>query len=362
MNLNDLNDKKSIFWILQISGWIALGLIYLGLYYREYINDPKSMFGLFLTYLTGFLISFLLRCFYKRIHYQSRSIINLSIIVVISSIVAANFWYWLDIGLSIPLYETGWYNKNITLQRYMSSTYWHAFILGTWSALYFVIKLWIEWNLQKERTEKAIALAQSAQLQMLRYQLNPHFLFNSLNSIRALIDEDKKNAKAMITELSEFLRYSLISKNYSDVPLKQELEAVRHYFRIEKKRYEDKLEVKFDIDPVAEEYPVLSFLIHPLVENAVKYGMQTSPMPLKINLKALVINGTLQLEVCNSGKWVEPLPEMGNNPTGTGTGLDNIRQRLENAFPENHKLDIRKNETNVCIKIEINKDLKPAYE
>jgi len=355
MNLLNLKDKKSVFWLLQISGWLLLGLIYLVLYYRNYIGDPKAIVAIFLTYLTGFLISLLLRFYYKRIDYQRQSILYLSILVIISSVTAGILWFWLDILLSIPLHETDWLDKVLNVQRFFSETFWHAFVLGTWSALYFAIKLWVEWNLQKDRTEKANALAQAAQLQMLRYQLNPHFLFNALNSIRALVDENKKHAKDMITELSEFLRYSLISKNFADIPLKQEFEAIRHYFKIEKKRYEEKLDVRYEIDSLAEEYPVLSFLIHPLVENAVKYGMQTSPMPLRITLCAKVYGETLRLEVCNSGHWIEPEMQAVEARQGTGTGLNNIRQRLENAFPNRHGFEIIKNEGQVCVRIEINK-------
>jgi len=355
MNVNDFNNKKSVFWILQISGWLALAMIYMGLYYRQYLNDPKSLFAVLLTYITGFTASLFLRYFYRKINYQSRSIGNLSIIVLMSTIVVANLWFWSDVGLSVPIHDSGWFSKTISVQRYLSETYWHTFILGTWSALYFVIKLWVEWNLQKERTLNANALAQAAQLQMLRYQLNPHFLFNALNSIRALVDENQKHAKEMITELAEFLRYSLISKNYSDVPLKQELEAIRHYLRIEKKRYEEKLQIEYNINPLAEEYPVLSFLIHPLVENAVKYGMQTSSMPLRIWLKADVRDDALILEICNSGSWINRDSDYSNQNQGTGTGLENIRQRLENAFPDRYHFEVLKKVDQVCIRIEINK-------
>ena len=105
-----------------------------------------------------------------------------------------------------------------------------------WSILYFGIKYGNEWILEKERADKANLLAQSAQLQMLRYQLNPHFLFNSLNSIRALINEDQKASKEMVTELAEFLRYSLTSKDFANVPLREEIEAIQHYLSLEKKK------------------------------------------------------------------------------------------------------------------------------
>lgn len=355
MNVNDLKKNKTIFWILHASGWILLNLIYLFLYYRNYISDPKSILSVFLTYFVGFFISLGLRYFYQKIKYQDRSISQLSFIVLISSIVAAQFWFWSDIGLSIPLNDAGWYRENITLQMILSSTWWHSFILLTWSALYFLIKLWGEWTVQKERTEKANALAQSAQLKMLRYQLNPHFLFNSLNSIRALIDENQKHAKDMITELSEFLRYSLVSKDYSDVPLKEELEAIRHYFKIEKKRFEEKLEIEYHVNPLAEEYPVLSFLIHPLVENAVKYGMKTSAMPLRISINADVIKESLVLEICNSGIWIDHDSDYYTEKQSADIGLNNIRQRLENAYPDHYSFEIQKETDHVCIKIVISK-------
>ncbi len=360
MNIITLNDKKKIFWILQISGWSLLALLNFVLYFRSYIGEPAKVASVFITYFIGFFISLLLRWFYRKIDYTGRSIQYLSFVVIIGSVLAANLLYIVDVFLSIPLNEKEWLEKFLTLQTYISQTFWNAFTLGMWSALYFAINLWIEWNLQKGRAEKANALAHAAQLQMLRYQLNPHFLFNALNSIRALVDENQKHAKDMITELSEFLRYSLVSKNYSDVPLKQELEAVRHYLRIEKKRYEEKLQIEFDIDPLAEEYPVLSFLIHPLVENAVKYGMQTSPMPLTINIRAKVIKESLHLEVCNSGKWRGPAKQNDHGLSGTGTGLVNIQRRLENAFPGCHKFNILKNENQVCIKLDISKRLKEA--
>jgi two-component system, LytTR family, sensor kinase len=216
---------------------------------------------------------------------------------------------------------------------------------------YFGIKFWKDWNAEHDRAEKASLLAQSAQLQMLRYQLNPHFLFNSLNSIRAMVEEDKQTTRDMLTELAEFLRYSLVSKNYSDVPLREELNAIRHYFAIEKHRFEEDLELIYDIDPDAEEFPVLSFLIHPLVENAVKHGMRTSPMPLKIKIEAKLNMGNLTVTISNTGKWSPHSDSMNTN--GTGTGLTNIQARLEQAFPGRYRFEIGPKNDGVTAVIEI---------
>lgn len=353
MHSTEQSESKYLFWILNASGWLLLLLIYIVLYYSDRLGETRTILGLTITYITGFIVSIPLRYFYKKVDYQKRSILKLVAIVLIGSFVASNLWLIIDMLSSLPIQGTERLKTWLKLRFYINSIYSHLWVLTLWSTLYFIIKLWKAWTLQKERTEKATALAQAAQLQMLRYQLNPHFLFNALNSVRALIDEDTRNAKKVITELSEFLRYSLISKTYSDVPLSQELEAIRHYFAIEKIRYEEKLDVAFDIDPLAEDYPVLSFLIHPLIENAIKYGMQTSPMPLKIRVKAVVDNGNLKVEVSNTGKWLEPSEDKSGNKNSTGTGLENVRRRLENAFPDRHRLEIFEEEGWVCILLEI---------
>lgn len=347
--------QNSLFWILNIAGWVLLWLIYIFLYRLNRQVNQTVVLGLAITYFTGFCTSILLRAFYHHLHYQKRAILTLSLMVLAAAFISSNIWLILDLAGSYPLVGAAGLNRWFRFKFYFDNIYSHLWVMTLWSALYFIIKFWQAFIQAQARTEKANALAQAAQLQMLRYQLNPHFLFNALNSIRALIDEDTKNAKRVITELSEFLRYSLISKTYADVPLSHELEAIGHYFAIEKIRYEDKLEVKFEIDPLAEDYPVLSFLIHPLIENAIKYGMQTSPLPLKIRVQAMVNNGNLQVEVSNTGKWIEPLEAKASHQNGTGTGLENVRRRLENAFPNRHRFEIAEENGAVHILLEIRK-------
>lgn len=348
-----LTYNNKTFWLLNLVGWLLLGGISLMIYYPKFVAEHFDHVGYWLTYVSGFIISLGLREMYRRLNFQKMGIVNLSILIFITSLLSSHIWYWFDLTITAPI-KSGFapFLEDLTLRSYLYRTFSHSLPLLTWSGLYFGMKFWYEWDMQRYRTEQANALAQSAQLQMLRYQLNPHFLFNALNSIRALIEEDKKNAKNMITELSEFLRYSLISKDYADVPLINEVEAIKHYFAIEKKRYEEKLDVSFDIDPLAEDFPVLSFLIHPLTENAVKYGMLTSKLPLKILVTANVKGNTLHLKVCNTGKWIDPENNK-NNTNGTGTGLLNVQQRLANAFPNRHKFTTGEEDGMVCVKIEI---------
>ena len=189
----------------------------------------------------------------------------------------------------------------------------------------------------EEREKKARDLAQQAQLQMLRYQLNPHFLFNALNAIRALVLSDATRSRQVVTALSEYLRYSLRTANDLEVSLKEELTSLRSYLDIEKIRFEEDLEVCFEIEPEASGCMVLSVLLQPLVENAIKYGMQTSSMPLRIRLLGTIRDHQLHLEVANTGRWLTTDETDGRT---TRIGLRNLRQRLDQFYPARHSFAI----------------------
>lgn len=356
MELDSLKTRALSFWVLHISGWLIFTAATVGLSYWGKWTDLPQFLPFLTPYLIGFLVCIPLRFFYRGIRFHKFRL-KYSILTGISaSFVAANIWLWTELAISLFVNQPPYVRPPFTIgQIYLTNMYRRGIPLLAWTFLYLGIKIWREWKEQERRTKKASSLAQKAQLQMLRYQLNPHFLFNAMNSIRALIDEDEAKAREMITELSEFLRYSLDSRDYADIPLKHEIEAIRHYFAIQKKRYEDKLEVVYDIDPQAAEYPVLSFLVHPLVENAVKYGMRTSPLPLIVHLKAKVRNGALVVEVGNTGCWVEPEDRSAPPSAGTGTGLDNVRRRLGNAFPGRHRFEVVEGEGCVRLQLEIGK-------
>ncbi len=352
---NSLN-KLSLFWVLQISGWLLYGVIYYLIYYSAKDMDTANILGFSVTYVVAFLVTIIMRKLYQKLDYQHRSMLNVSGVVILSSIFFAIVWLYLDRFVSYPIYGVEKFQEaldKITWRKNVGQIYWNSFILFTWSTLYFLINFWRQWDEQIRRTEQAELLAHSAQLQMLRYQLNPHFLFNSLNSIRALIMEDQSNARDMVTELAELLRYSLISKNDGDVPLSEEISAIKHYFAIEKKRFEENLQVSFEIDPLAEEFPIPSFLVHPLVENAVKYGMETSGMPLKISIIAKVEDNKLSVFVRNGGKWLSEDDSERSRPAGTGVGLKNVRDRLENRFPGNHELKTYEEDQCVVVMISL---------
>lgn len=354
MNKNSIT--RFSFWHYQIIGWLVVKItvdiqILFNTVELQKKIEPKYLLYTLLVDIVAFSITVLMRYMYRPIYKKNYNVIKTILIIALISYLASIITYLMGyFPLSALFIEQ--YPKFV-ITKALSSIMWNFPFFFVWSLLYFGIKYWKQLSIEKERAEKASLLAQGAQLQMLRYQLNPHFLFNSLNSVWALIDEDKKASKEMIYELSEFLRYSLISKNIANVPLKQELEAVRLYFSIEKKRFEEKLEVTFDIDPKAEDYPVLSFLIHPLVENAVKYGMKTSPLPLQIVVSGKVTGENLLIQVKNTGKWIDSQPD---NSHSTGLGTKNIQLRLENAFPDRSRFWIETADGWVIASIAINSE------
>lgn len=354
LNVEKLKEHLSLYWLLQLIGWSGYAL-------DRYIQMPGHFFPVPFTYiLIAFGLSLCLRPIYRWVWTKSPSLLTVGLVSLLCSAFAAFLWLLVS-QIIFRLFQFGPYPKNVTLPGYLTETFIYTlshhkpFLFLSWSALYFGFKYWRGRQEQEQRALRAAALAQEAELKMLRYQINPHFLFNSLNSASALVREDPARAERMLGELSEFLRYSLVQSKVAAVPLGEELAAVRNYLDIEKIRFEDKLDVRFEVAPAAEHFQVPSFIIHPLVENAVKYGMQTSALPLLIEVKAQAQNGSLRIAVINSGKLITTLRAAPPSSNGVGIGLQNVRQRLEQTFPKQHRFDVFERDGRVHAELEISR-------
>ena len=344
----DFKKKLPSFWTIQLVGWI----VYFVVIYITFLTiaQPGNFLSLFLLKgfraLTGFfLTSAILRPVYKKLENR----LSIGWLVLLVLICATVFGFaWTAIEAAYVYLTNAAFNTNNYLARSPRIALDYAMTLAAWSAFYLGVKNWRRWQKERENALAAAALANKAQLEMLRYQLNPHFLFNALNSIRASVDEDSTRAKEMITRLSEFLRYSLLGESEKKIPLGEEIEAVRNYLAIEKIRFEEKLEIDFEIESRAEDFRVPCFLLNPLVENAVKHGLQTSAKPLKLKITAGLSGDKLILEVSNSGKL-----NGHENGNGTKIGLKNVRERLEKLFGANGKFELRQDGDFVKARIEI---------
>lgn len=175
-----------------------------------------------------------------------------------------------------------------------------------------------------------------AQLQALKLQLQPHFLFNTLNTITALVHRDPHAAERMVSGLSELLRFSLGTAGEQEVPLERELEVTRHYLDIQQVRFQDRLSVSFDVDADAPRAWVPSLLLQPLVENAIQHGLAPRAAAGRITIAARRKDGVLALEVSDDGVGEPPA----SPPRREGVGLGNSRARLQSLYGEAHRFEI----------------------
>lgn len=345
-------SQKPGFWFYQILGWL-LFTIGMKIYYSEReIISLITFIRFYITYLLGFLLTLSLRYYYQKILKKSQSIFFIIIKIIIASLVIHIIWVPIDILVSTPLLTSEElinllepFRQFSLMNYYKNNLFWYLVIL-LWSVLYIGLKFWIELIGTKEKSEKASLLAQKSQLQMLRYQLNPHFLFNSLNSIQALVYDDPKHADRMISELSDFLRFTLRDKDKLFIPLGEEVKIVEKYLSMEKTRFPERLTYTIDVTEQASKVEVIAFILQPFVENAVKHGMKTSQDILKISLKGYAELHRLYLEISNSGQWIE-------NNRNQGTGIQNVFDRLKMAYPNKYNTHIFKNPDSVCVLIEI---------
>jgi histidine kinase/histidine kinase/DNA gyrase B/HSP90-like ATPase len=198
-------------------------------------------------------------------------------------------------------------------------------------------------------SEQLQARLDQARLQALRLQLQPHFLFNTLNTITALVHRDPPSAERMVTGLSELLRVSLGTAGEQEVRLDRELEVLRHYIDIQLIRFSDRLSVRYDIDPAAREAMVPSLLLQPLVENAIKHGITPRSAAGQLHISVRRRNETLALEVIDDGVGAS-----GAKPLSEGVGLGNARARLASLYGTQHRFEAgprREGGFNVTIEI-----------
>ena len=185
-------------------------------------------------------------------------------------------------------------------------------------------------------------VARDAQLKMLRYQLNPHFLCNTLNAINSLVEiEESSKAQRMIVQLSKFLRYSLDNNPDTKIALEKEVSALKLYLEIEKTRFGDRLTLDFQIDEQARLAGIPSLLLQPLIENSMKHAIAKSEAGGTISLKASVENNKLVLELCDSGSDVKIQQSKILSSNGRGIGLRNTDERLDTLYPDNYDFSLK---------------------
>ena len=348
------------FWTLHILGWLAFGVIWyiasLPVYDELQVGAGMALVRVLINTSLGAFITLSFRPVYRLLWRHSESLFKISVIASVCSLVGSILWGIVFEYFKWPLDGVPFDEK--PLSHFMRSFVLTAFLLFAWSLLYFGIKSRQKLQLETERALKAEALAHRARIDMLRYQLNPHFLFNALNSIRALVSENHEKARQMVSGLSNYLRFALLDGD-EEISIGEEVEVIRHYLAIEKIRFEDRLEVSYQIDPEAEPAQIPALLIHPLVENALKHGMRTGISPLHILLEVVVHDSVLVIRVINTGS----LDRLSNRQENSaGIGLQNVRERLNQLYPNRHVFRLFQEAGNVVAEIALHNVPIPRAE
>jgi LytS/YehU family sensor histidine kinase len=202
---------------------------------------------------------------------------------------------------------------------------------------YFFERLRLAQAQQLRAAELQTKLAE-AQLENLRLQVQPHFLFNTLNTISSVMYEDVRAADSMIHQLSDLLRITLDASRSHEIPLREELEIARLYLDIMQKRFENKLRVTYSIDPSVDNSPVPQLILQPLLENSLRHGMRSGRTAMELYVAARRENGSLVLEVGDNGAGLGDVVPSG--VFGRGLGLSNIRDRLAQLYGEGQRFSI----------------------
>jgi sensor histidine kinase YesM len=329
-------DKNKAFWVLQSIGWTGYFTL------RSLSGIANSMGAMFVVHTllltaTGYSLTLLMASIFRRV-IAMRALLTaiLSLIVVI---VASSAFSFIETWSFATFLKP---NSKPVGVEYLGAILLNFSLLAAWSALYYGINYYLLLEEEIDQRVKLEGQASTAQLAMLRYQLNPHFLFNTLNSISTLVLlKQTERANAMLARLSSFLRYTLINEPTAQVTLAQEVETLKLYLEIEKMRFEDRLRPHFRIEPSTIGARLPSLLLQPLVENAIKYAVTPSETGADIWIKAERQGQGVRIEVADSGAGTA---SGFTSHESTGVGLANIRDRLAQAYGAAHGFQTRQNE------------------
>lgn len=326
------DDKNRAFWNLQSVGWAGyLVLRALSSFSNGFALD--RMVPLLIHVVTGYSLTLVLAVVYRLVINQMRIVTwGVSVgAVVLATILYATIDAWVFSTINRP-------DEAFASSLVLGSLFIDFTILAAWSALYYAINFYLIVEEQADQLVKLDSQASSAQLAMLRYQLNPHFLFNTLNSISTLVLlKQTERANAMLSRLSSFLRYTLANEPTAQVTIAQEVETLKLYLEIEKMRFEERLRTHFTVDETVARARLPSLLLQPLVENAIKYAVTPQEEGADISVDARLAGDRVQITVSDTGPG---LNGTAMRPSySTGVGLANIRDRLAQAFGPEHRFD-----------------------
>jgi signal transduction histidine kinase len=325
-------DKNRAFWILQSAGWGGYFLL------RTLSGIANAMGWSYVIHTavltaTGYSLTLLMAAAFRRLIKAKPIVTWVSSIGLV--LLAAAAFSAIETWSHATFIQPGVTPEGI---RFLGAILLTFTLLIAWSALYYAINYYLLLEERLDLLERLENQASTAQLAMLRYQLNPHFLFNTLNSISTLVLlKQTERANAMLSRLSSFLRYTLVNEPTGYVTVAQEVETLKLYLEIEKMRFEDRLRPSFEIDQTAAKARMPSLLLQPLVENAIKYAVTPQEEGAEISVSAKRNVDRVVITVSDTGPGAED--HWVKAQQSTGVGLANIRDRLVQAYGPNQRIE-----------------------
>lgn len=338
--------KERLYVIFQTAGWgfFFVAQIALSVYFAasDQKKDPITLTAMVtLVMAPGLLLTHFFRPLMARWGWKRLGWRQLLLRVFVAALALGVLWNAIGYVLVYEVLGMPWEGSHNRLPIFAIGTVNGAMIFVGWMCLYFFYHLFDRFNRSEIERLRLNAVVKDAELRALKSQVNPHFIFNSLNSLRALIDENPGRAREAVTQLANLLRYSLQSGQLETVPLEAELRVVNDYLALEQVRHEERLRVRLDVAPETLKLPIPPMLLQTLVENAIKYGISRSATGGEIAIVARREGESLRLQVTNPGELSTSVRERRSGAESTGLGLSNAAERLRLLFGDRARLRLQ---------------------
>ena len=327
--------KRRLYWTLQIIAWslyLVINLLFLSVLGQDNEQIVQQQLEVLIQTLLLFLVShFLIRRTSQRRAWLEKQfgkviprVIGLVFVLAILSTIV--------LKLAMLTFQKTVFDANQMVKLALDGLTFFT-LYAVWSTVYFLYHYLESYN----RSLKYEATVNEMHLNQLKSQLNPHFIFNALNSMRALVDENPSKAKVAITQLSNILRNSLIMDKKRVIAFQDELNTVKDYLALESIRFEERLNVKYDIDPDSEHFDIPPMMVQTLIENAIKHGVSNLMEGGDVHLITKVDNSGLSIKIKNSGQLVNGKKA---KKKGGGYGLANTKVRLKLIYGDEARFRI----------------------
>jgi len=330
-----MQKTSKYYWWLQIGGWgiLACVIILINVLFRQRV-DSQLLIPLWIKVLAGILTTHLFRIYIHRFHWLQLPIekvlpklgVGIVVVCVLDSMIRITVINWFSLADTKAKMEFS--------TRFLLVTLENGLYIIPWTLIYYFFHYIEKSRKQQLDTLKLEALVKELELKTIKSHINPHFIFNALNSIRALIDENPIRARKAITELSNILRSSMQTEKQETVFFEKELNIVKDYLALEHIRFEDRLEVNYEIAENTLMQPIPPMMLQTLVENAIKHGISKQVSGGTVTIVSIMKERYHQLLIRNTGR----LDKSGNEH---GFGLMSTRNRLYLLFGEQANFNIR---------------------